>query len=91
MRKFDVGDRVRVNGEYYRLNNAAGTIIGFNRSTGNPCIEFDERMGGHTGGGYCSGRGKDGHCWFVPTDMVILSPICNCNTLGCEGGCNEKV
>ena len=90
MTRFRIGDRVRVNGEYgnRRFRNSAGTVIGFHRYTGNPCIEFDEYMRGHDGDD--SFTGKYGHCWYVRDE--ILSPLCNCNTLGCRGGCcNDKV
>ena len=89
MIKFKIGDRVMANGGYdnRRFRNAAGTVIGFHFDTLNPCIEFDKHMGGHSGDPPY--QGKYGHCWFVRDE--ILSPLCKCNTLGCEGGCNDKI
>ena len=89
MIKFKIGARVRVTGRCDGLTfrDSLGTVLGYQLGRPQPCIEFDEYMRGHDGDD--SFTGKYGHCWFVSASLV--SPICNCNTLGCEGECNDKV
>ena len=78
LKDFEVGDRVRVNSMLTDDIERIGTILMINSEDvmwplG---IEFDENLGGHNLGG----RGKDGHCWWIPLNdllEVITAPNIN--------------
>ena len=67
MSEFKIGDRVEVIGGSYNSgikNGNRGTIVSVDGSLMG--VDFDIDIGGHD----CSGRGRYGHCWRVPTEYL---------------------
>ena len=94
MIKFKIGDRVLCQATIrYKYMVKRGTIIYEvdNLPYGGDVlygVEFDDFVNGHSG--FLSDiSGKYGHVWNLFSKE--LTPLCNCNTLGCEGECNDKV
>lgn len=72
--KFKVGDRVRAvkNHDGRDIIGKIGTVKTVDDNLSYPFgIEFDKNIGGHA----CSGKGKNGHCWWCPES--VLEPVCN--------------
>lgn len=75
---FETGDRVLVDGtiddQYFdnRTATILDVIFGEDGRIRRIALEFDiEFIGGHT----CSGRGKDGHCWYAGALQADLNCI----------------
>lgn len=76
--EFQVGDRVRFIKKDYEVSsinivNELGVIR--EAETGASCVlvEFDNNIGGHSGGG----KGKDNHCWWVMNSSEYLELVDN--------------
>ncbi len=76
--KFQVGDRVRCIKKDYKIGginivNELGVIR--EAETGASCVlvEFDNNIGGHSGGG----KGKDNHCWWLMNSSEYLELVDN--------------
>ena len=65
----EMGDVVEVTEERYcndvKLLGKRGIILKV-KSYNDVCIEFDEFITGHS----CEGRGKEGHCWWLPVSCL---------------------
>lgn len=64
--RFQVGDRVRCIKKDYEISginivNELGVIREAETGASSVLVEFDNNIGGHSGGG----KGKDNHCWWV--------------------------
>ena len=67
MSEFKIGDRVEAIGGSYNSDiniGDRGTIVSVDGSLMG--VDFDIDIGGHD----CSGRGRYGHCWRVPTEYL---------------------
>lgn len=69
---FKVGDRIRCIDGFTnaRATGKTGTVIGTRDfGYGKVLVEFDKDISGHGG----CGKGKSGHCWWLPEDVLELT------------------
>lgn len=76
--EFQVGDRVRFIKKDYEIRNVnivneLGVIRETETGTSSVLVEFDNNIGGHSGGG----KGKDNHCWWVMNSSEYLELVDN--------------
>lgn len=76
--KFQVGDRVRCIKKDYEIGginivNELGVIREAETGASSVLVEFDNNIGGHSGGG----KGKDNHCWWVMNSSEYLELVDN--------------
>lgn len=76
--KFQVGDRVRCIKEDCEIRsinivNELGVIREAETGASSVLVEFDNNIGGHSGGG----KGKDNHCWWVMNSSEYLELVDN--------------
>lgn len=76
--KFQVGDRVRFIKKDYEISsinivNELGVIREAETGASSVLVEFDNNIGGHSGGG----KGKDNHCWWVMNSSEYLELVDN--------------
>lgn len=76
--KFQVGDRVRCIKRDYEIGginivNELGVIREAETGDSSVLVEFDNNIGGHSGGG----KGKDNHCWWVMNSSEYLELVDN--------------
>lgn len=76
LREFHNGDRVEiVNIEIVdpkpKLHNGSTGTVVCDDGPDSICIEYDDNIDGHDGGGY----GEQGYCWWTPPKALEL--ICN--------------
>lgn len=76
--KFQVGDRVRCIKRDYEIGginivNELGVIREAETGASSVLVEFDNNIGGHSGGG----KGKDNHCWWVMNSSEYLELVDN--------------
>lgn len=76
--KFQVGDRVRCIKEDCEIRsinivNELGVIREAETGASSVLVEFDNNIGGHSGGG----KGKDNHCWWFMNSSEYLELVDN--------------
>lgn len=76
--KFQVGDRVRCIKKDYEIGginivNELGVIREAETGASSVLVEFDNNIGGHSGGG----KGKDNHCWWFMNSSEYLELVDN--------------
>lgn len=76
--EFQVGDRVRFIKKDYEISsinivNELGVIREAETGASSVLVEFDNNIGGHSGGG----KGKDNHCWWVMNSSEYLELVGN--------------
>ena len=76
--EFQVGDRVRCIKKDYKIGginivNELGVIREAETGASSVLVEFDNNIGGHSGGG----KGKDNHCWWVMNSSEYLELVDN--------------
>ena len=76
--EFQVGDRVRCVKKDYEIGginivNELGVIREAETGASSVLVEFDNNIGGHSGGG----KGKDNHCWWFINSSEYLELVDN--------------
>lgn len=76
--EFQVGDRVRCIKKDYEIGginivNELGVIREAETGASSVLVEFDNNIGGHSGGG----KGKDNHCWWFMNSSEYLELVDN--------------
>lgn len=70
--RFKVGDRVKCTCEYEDNTDIVGNlgkILAVRSRKGDVLVEFDCPIDGHDGD---NSEGRDGHCWYITEDCLIL-------------------